>query len=127
MSTKRAVYRTWLMEEDEFVTLLFDSNFWSDCVIQESSEKRPLILRVGLQILQYVREFAYEIFQDSFPENLILINLKNVLLGYLFGLRILISLVGSSGKLSRKSDINEFEKLFAWLLVWLTHINIFGM
>ncbi|KAH0863336.1 hypothetical protein HID58_080547, partial [Brassica napus] len=74
-----------------------------------------------------VREFAYEIFQDSFPENLILINLKNVLLGYLFGLRILISLVGSSGKLSRKSDINEFEKLFAWLLVWLTHINIFGM
>uniref|UniRef100_A0A0D3A569 Uncharacterized protein n=1 Tax=Brassica oleracea var. oleracea TaxID=109376 RepID=A0A0D3A569_BRAOL len=32
----------------------------------------------------------------------------------------------SSGKLSRKSNINKFEKLFAWLLVWLTPIDIFG-
>ncbi|CAN6857464.1 unnamed protein product [Brassica oleracea] len=32
-----------------------------------------------------------------------------------------------SGKLSRKSDVNKFEKLFAWYLVLLTHVDIFGM
>ncbi|KAF3496699.1 hypothetical protein DY000_02055611 [Brassica cretica] len=31
------------------------------------------------------------------------------------------------GKLSRKSDVNKFEKLFAWCLVLLTHVDIFGM
>ncbi|CAF1920242.1 unnamed protein product [Brassica oleracea] len=31
-----------------------------------------------------------------------------------------------SGKLSRKSDVNKFEKLFAWCLVLLTHVDIFG-
>ena len=29
-----------------------------------------------------------------------------------------------SGNISRKSDVNKFEKRFVWLLVWLTHIDI---
>ncbi|CAF1705730.1 BnaC03g44030D [Brassica napus] len=32
-----------------------------------------------------------------------------------------------SGKLSRKSDVNKFEKLFAWCLLLLTHVDIFGL
>ena len=31
-----------------------------------------------------------------------------------------------SGKPSRKSDGNKFEKLFAWCLVRLMHVDIFG-
>ncbi|KAG5414878.1 hypothetical protein IGI04_002445, partial [Brassica rapa subsp. trilocularis] len=31
-----------------------------------------------------------------------------------------------SGKLSRKLDVNKFEKPFAWCLVWLTHVDMFG-
>nr|VDC94359.1 unnamed protein product [Brassica oleracea] len=30
-----------------------------------------------------------------------------------------------SGKFSRKSDVNKFEKLFAWCLLLLTHVDIF--